>query len=133
MDKFFLDKHCDVEEYIGDDDKHRHVRFPVCLAVDYHENPTQPCSDFILSICMCGVFIKTAKPFKAGSKIKMQFRIPPHIKELGEFEGKIVNVKTDDQRHPRGIFVKFTDCDARELTRLEDYLEEKKHLIDSTA
>jgi Tfp pilus assembly protein PilZ len=132
MGKFFLDKGGDVEEYTGDQEQRKHLRFPVCLAVNYHENPTQPCSDFILSISMGGVFIRTDRPFKTGSKIKMQFSIPPHIKELGEFDGKVVNVNTDNPNHPIGIFVKFINCSERELTRLEDYLEGRKHLLDDT-
>jgi uncharacterized protein (TIGR02266 family) len=132
MGKFFLDKGGDVEEFTGDEDRRKHVRFPVCLAVDYCEDPAQPCSDFILSISMGGLFIKTDKPFRPGSKITMQFSIPPHIKELGEFEGKVVNVSTDDPNHPRGIFVQFINCDEEELKRLEDYLEERTHLLDST-
>ncbi len=135
MGKFFLDKGGDVEEYTGDKDRRKHVRFPVCLAVDYHEDPTQPCSDFILSISMGGLFIRTDKPFIPGSQIKMRFNIPPHIKEIGEFDGKVVNVNTDDPDdpdHPRGIFVKFINCSEGELRRLEDYLEGKKHLLDST-
>jgi uncharacterized protein (TIGR02266 family) len=133
MGKFFLDKHCDVEERtVGDKDQRKHVRFPVCLAVDYCEDPTQPCSDFILSISMGGLFIRTDTPLDIGSKIKMQFSIPPHVKELGEFDGKVVNMNTDNPNHPRGIFVKFINCSKKELQRLEDYLEGKKHLLDDT-
>ena len=129
MSKYFANKG-NVVKYTGAN-KRKHLRFPVCIAVSYHQSHLEPYSDFILSISMGGLFIKTERPFKVGSKIKMQFLIPPDGKELGEFDGKIVNVNTDNPNHPEGIFVKFINCSEKELTRLEDYLEGKKHLLDN--
>jgi uncharacterized protein (TIGR02266 family) len=130
MSKYFVNNG-KVVKYTGPDSR-KHLRFPVCIAVSYQHNSSEPCSDFILSISMGGLFIKTEKPFTTGSKIKMQFLIPPDGKELGEFDGKIVNVNTDNPDHPVGIFVKFLNCSKKELQRLEDYLEGKKHLLDDT-
>jgi Tfp pilus assembly protein PilZ len=129
MSKYFVTKG-DVVKYTGPNLR-KHLRFPVCIAISYHHNPLEPCSDFILSISMGGLFIRTEKPLKIGSKIKMQFRIPPDGKDLGEFDGRIVNVNTDNPDHPMGIFVKFIKCSKSELKRLEDYLEGKKHLLDN--
>ncbi len=131
MGKFLLDRDTEAAEYTGPANRRRHIRFPICLEVKYHKDPKRPCRDFTLSRGMGGLFIQTEEPFEAGERIKMVFCIPPPIKALGEFDGEIVNVNTDDPNHPRGIFVKFIHCGKPELLKLEDLIEERAHLLDS--
>ena len=131
MGKFLLNRNTETEEYAGPANRRLHIRFPICLEVKYHKDPKRPCRDFTLSIGMGGLFIRTEEEFKAGERIKMVLCIPPRIKALGEFDGEIVNVNTDNPNHPRGIFVKLIHCDERELLKLEDLIEERVHLLDN--
>jgi Tfp pilus assembly protein PilZ len=131
MDKFLLDRDTEAEEYTGSTNRRLHIRFPICLEVKYHKDPKRPCRDFTLSIGMGGLFIKTEEPFKTGDRIKMVFCIPPRIKALGEFDGEVVDVSTDNPNHPRGIFVKFIHCGKRELLKLEDLIDERVHLLNN--
>lgn len=129
MDKVFVDRGGDVEEY-GGQERRKHVRFPVCLAVKYGEDVAMTCADFILSISKGGVFIRTQRPLEKGARITMHFYIPPEEKLLGEFEGEVVGVNAGDPRYPQGMNVKFINCTEAGLKALEDFLEEKKHLVD---
>lgn len=132
MDKLFLDKKGEVEEYEGSKDRHRRVRFPVCLAVKYEGETRQECADFILNINKGGVFIMTERPLEAGSNVRLKFYLPPN-EVLSEFEGVVAGVNTDDPRYPKGMHVKFSNCREEELKRLEEFLEEKRHLVDERA
>lgn len=128
-DKVFVDRRGVVEEFAGTE-KRRHVRFPLCLAVKYGEEVPLVCADFTMNISKGGVYIMTDNPLPKGAKITMHFYIPPQEKLLGEFEGKVVGVNLDDPAYPRGMHVKFMDVNENALSRLEDYLEENRHLVD---
>lgn len=130
-DKLFVDKGGEIDEFAGKERKH--VRFPVCLAVKYGEDVPEACADFILNISKGGVFIKTDRPLKNGSKITMHFYIPPEEKLLGEFEGEVVGLSPGIPPLPGGMHVKFVNCSEEDMKRLEDFLEEKKHLVDKEA
>ena len=73
-------------------------------------------------------FRKIDYPFLAWTKVKLHFYIPPQTKLLAELNGKVI-----DQRkvnNVNGTIIKISDIFHRKLHKLEDYLEEKNHLID---
>lgn len=131
-DKIFVDKNGSVDEYEGSN-RRRHVRFPLSLAVKYGEEEPLLFAEFTLNISKGGVFIKTTSPLPRGAKIKMHFYIPPEEKLLGEFDGKVVAVNLDNPMYPKGMHVQFTHVSEKDLNRLEDYLEENRHLVDREA
>lgn len=130
MDKFFVDKGGEVEEYSEDAERRKHVRFPVCLAVKYGDSVSEVCPDFVLNISKAGVFIKTDSPLPKGSTVVMHFYIPPEDKLLGEFKGRVVEVNQNNPAYQRGMHIKFIHYTKEEMQSLEDYLEGKKRLID---
>lgn len=137
-DKIIVDRAGEADEYVGKKDRRRHVRYPVCLAVRFGDDahdPSQPdtCADFILNISKGGVFIMTDAPYPIGSKMALHFYIPPDEKTLAEFHGAVVGVNTANNDYPKGMFVKFTDATPESLSLLEDYLEERRSLVDKTA
>lgn len=127
-DKVYVKKGEDAEEYSPE--RRRHVRFPFCLAVKYGRDVPDACYDFTLNISKGGVFIKSNSPLPKGAKIIMHFYIPPENKLLGEFKGKVVRVNADNPAYPTGMHVQFTGHADKDLKRLEDYLEENRHLVD---
>jgi hypothetical protein len=86
--------------------------------------------DFVLNISKGSVFIKTDKQIPKGSRVVMHFYIPPEVQLLGEFEGKVVEADLNDLNYFKGFYVKFIDHSDDELKRLEEFLEEKRHLVD---
>lgn len=132
MDKLFFDSHGKLVEWNGNEQR-KDIRFPVCLSVVYHGHSTESCADFILNISKRGVFVLTKNPLPIGTSLTLKFYLPPEEKVLSEFEGVVAGVNTDDARFPKGMHVKFTATTPEDLKRLEDFLEERRHLIDTKA
>ena len=132
MDKLFLDSNGKIIEREGKENR-REVRFPVCLSVVHHGHSTEACSDFILNISKHGVFILTKSPLPVGTALTLKFYIPPEQRALSEFEGIVAGVNIADPRFPKGMHVKFMAAGPDDLKRLEDFLEEKKHILDIEA
>ncbi len=130
MDKLFFDMGGEVDEFISDKDKPKHVRFPVKLAVKHEKGFPEFYSDFVLNVGKGGVFIKTDSPIPKGSFVVMHFYIPPEQKLLGEFRGKVIDVNRNNYSYPRGMYVKFLGSFKDDMKRFVAYLEEKQHLID---
>lgn len=128
-DKIFVNRHGEIEE-IEEEDMRRHIRFPVCLAVKYGEEVPYACADFTLNISKGGVFLETTNPLEKGTRVVMHFYIPPKEKLLAEITGEVVGVNSTDARYPKGMHIKFVDTAPEELAKLEDYLEERRHLVD---
>ncbi|MBI5643427.1 MAG: PilZ domain-containing protein [Deltaproteobacteria bacterium] len=131
MDKIFIDKGGDVEELEGD--RRNHIRFPICLEVKYGEGERDECADFILNACKGGVYIMTEAPLNPGATLHLRFYMPPEKKVLSEFEGQVVGVNIDNPKYPKGMHVKFMNCSKEDLKRFEDFLEGKRHLLDTEA
>lgn len=131
-DKIFVDRQGEVEEFSAGSEKRRHVRFPVCLAVMYNGDVPEVCLDFILNVSKGGLFIKTDFPFPKGSSVIIHIYIPPETKLLGVFEGKVVEVR-DDDAYMKGMHVMIMNSTSTDMKRLEDYMEEKRHLFDKEA
>ncbi len=130
IDKFFVGREGEVDEYSADKERCKHVRFPVFVAIKYGEKMCHAFQDFVLNISKGSVFVKTDKQIPKGSRIMMHFYIPPEIQLLGTFEGKVVEANLDDLNHSEGFYVKFIDHSDDELKRLGEFLEEKRHLVD---
>ncbi|MBI5099156.1 MAG: PilZ domain-containing protein [Nitrospirae bacterium] len=129
MEKYFIDKKGRAEEYFQDTNKTKQVNFPLCLAVKYGDEVPMECPDFLLSTKKGKVFIETDSPLPKGSEVVMHFYIPPHIKLLSELKGKVIH--SQRRVHDvKGNLIKIRDFTHRKLRKLEDYLEEKRHLID---
>lgn len=127
-DKIYIDRGGELDEYNGHE-KRRHVRFPVYLAVR-HSSCVDIYSSFVLNTSTGGLFIETSHPFQKGEEVILHLYIPPEDKLLGVFKGEIVAVNQGNSAYPRGVHVKFTTNERDEMQKLEDYLEERRHLID---
>ncbi|CAG0992894.1 hypothetical protein ANRL2_03336 [Anaerolineae bacterium] len=132
MDKLFFDCNGKLIEWEGREQR-KEGRFPVCLSVVYHGHSTESCADFILNISRSGVFVLTRQPLPIGSEITLKFYIPPEEHVLSEFEGIVAGVNTDNPGFPKGMHVRFTASVPEDLKKLEDFLEGKKHLLDTKA
>ena len=130
IDKFFVGRGGEVDEYSADKERCKHVRFPVFVAIKYGERMCFAFQDFVLNISKGSVFIKTDKQIPEGSGIMLHFYIPPEVKLIGEFAGKVVEANPNDLNYFGGFYVKFIDHSDDELKRLGEYLEEKRHLVD---
>lgn len=128
MDKLFVDKGGEVQEFEGKD-KRKQVRFPVCLSIKYSGKEFAACSDFILNISKAEIFILSENPLDKGAELTLVFEIPDE-KVLCRLEGEVVGVNTNDPRYPKGMQVQFVNHSAEDLKRLEDCLEGKTHLVD---
>jgi hypothetical protein len=131
VDKFFIDKEGKADWCTTPCTKKRNVRFPLCLAIKYRDDVPFLCADFLLNSNQRRVFVKTDAPLPEGSPVTLHFYIPPDKKLLGEFQGRVMK----EQGLPpavRGNFIKIHDFLHRKLDKLEEYLEEKRHLVDGT-
>ena len=131
-DKYVIDHYENVEMYEHKENRHRHVRFPVRLAVRYGAGLVIDCSSFVLNVSKGGVFIETDQPLGVGTRIIMHFYIPPKVKLLGEFKARVAWVNTCDRNRPKGMGIVFVDYSRQSMDQLEDLLEEKLHLVDCT-
>jgi hypothetical protein len=132
MDKYFIDRKGRAEEYFQDNQKTKQVHFPLCLAIKYGNNVSMDCPNFLLNTKRGKVFVETESPLPESSEVVLHFYIPPHIKLLSEFKGKVIHSQRRAQ-DVKGNMIKIRDLTHRKLHKLEDYLEEKRHLIDEEA
>lgn len=130
MDKYFVDKQGRTEEYIPGIKGKKEIHFPLCLAIKYGNDVPMDCADFLLDTSKGKLFVPTEWPLPAGSSLTLHFYIPPKTKLLAEFRGKVI--ETGRINNIEGNVIKIQDFMHRRLHMLEDYLEEKKHLIDET-
>lgn len=133
MEMIFVDKGDSIDEYTGERERRKHVRFPVRLALKYADSLPEEHSDFVLNLSEGGVFIETQQPLPPGSEVVMHFYIPPESMLLGEFSGCVKWVNTQDNSKPFGMGIVFTHCTEEAKQRLIQYLEETAHLVDQTA
>jgi len=118
-----------ADEYSSHEEKRKHVRFPVELAVRYGEDAPVAYDSFVLNISQHGVFILTDKPFPEGTILVMHFFIPPESKLLAELRGEVRKINTSDA-YPQGMHIEFFQYSETEIQTLNNFLEEKKHLLD---
>jgi hypothetical protein len=131
VDKYFIDKKGRAEGYVEGGEDPKTVHFPLCLAVKYGGNVPMDCSDFLLNTSRGELFISSDAPFPVGSKLTLHFYIPPKTKLLGEFTARVVDVR--EVNEVRGSFIKISDFFHMKLHKLEQYLEEDRHLVDEKA
>ena len=60
----------------------------------------------------------------------MHFYIPPEVKLIGDFEGVVVKADLSNLNYFEGLCVRFIDHSDDESKRLEEFLEEKRHILD---
>lgn len=131
MDKFIVDRGSKAEECLGKE-KCRYVRFPVCLAIKYGEEVVELCTDFVFNISKGEIIVSTRLPLKEGARIMMHFYAPPDKKLLGEFLGEVVAVNTDNPLYQKGMYVRVVQGSQDNLRQLEEFIEERRHLVDVT-
>jgi len=132
VEKLFVDKDGEVEELF--EGLEQHVRFPVHLAIRSQDGLPVDYSNFVLNLSQDSVFVETENPFSPGTKVTMHFYIPPEVKLLGEYEGVVVRPDANDPVRPKGMTLKFTGFFHRKaLQRLEEFLEERRRLVDQLA
>jgi Tfp pilus assembly protein PilZ len=129
MDKYWIDKDGKVEWCVDPCKKKRNVRFPLCLAIKYHDDVPFICADFLLDASKGKIFVKTDSPLPVGSEVILHFYIPPDKKLLGKFRGKVIEPQKPNS-DVKGNYIKIRDFIHLKLDRLEQYLEEKRHLVD---
>jgi hypothetical protein len=128
MDKYFIDKKGRVEEHIEGIENNKPVHFPLCLAVKYGNSVPMECPNFLLNTNKRKVFIETDSPFPPGTQLMLHFYIPPKAILLGEFKSTVIDERTIN--NVRGNLIKISDLFHTKLHRLEQYMEEERHLVD---
>ena len=129
-EKYFLNVNGSAEEISPSGEHRRSVRFPVRLTVTYGEKTPVEYTSFILNMSKRGVFIQTEKPLRTGTKIAMSFYIPPNAKILANMVGNVQWVNTGDSELPGGMGINLEGYSMESIQQLEDFLEERKHLVD---
>ncbi|MCX5810546.1 MAG: PilZ domain-containing protein [Proteobacteria bacterium] len=128
--KYFLNLNGSAEEISPSGEHRRSVRFPVRLSVQYGEKTPVEYTSFILNMSERGVFIQTERPLQTGTKIVMSFYIPPNAKILANIVGNVQWVNNGDSKLPRGMGISLEEYSIESIQQLEDFLEERKHLVD---
>jgi len=118
-----------ADEYSSHQERRRHVRFPLELAVRYGKDVPVAYDSFVLNISRHGIFILTDKPFPEGTILVMHFFIPPDLKLLAELKGEVIKVNTSDS-YPQGMHIEFFQYSETDMQRFNEFLEEKQHLLD---
>ncbi len=126
---FYIDINGKIEEISLGSGKSRPVRFPVCLAVKHKENIAEVCSDFVLNPTKKKLFIKTRAPLPKGSRVLLNFYIPPESKLLGKFQGKVVETYKDESSS-QSMQIEFAQSSREQMLLFQDFLNEKRHLVD---
>ncbi len=129
-EKIFVDKGGQLREYKVSGNSTL-VPFPVSLAIKYGDNIAEEYPDFILNISESWVFVNTESVISKGTSLLMHFYIPPEDKLLAEIKGKVSGVNRDNAGYPKGMLIKCALFSRKQVQSLENYLEEKKHLIDN--
>jgi len=132
VDKYFIDKRGKAEERIEGMAGTKNVHFPLCLAIKYEDNVPFECIDFLLNTSKGRLFAQMDNLLPLGSPVLVHFYIPPETKLLAEFKGKVVEIQ-DEEGKARGIVIKLRDFFHIRLKKLEEILEEKRHIVDEEA
>ncbi|MBA4418585.1 MAG: PilZ domain-containing protein [Syntrophus sp. (in: bacteria)] len=128
-DKIYINKNGKVDKMFSSDAERKHVRFPVHISVEYGDEADIEYQSFILNASKGGIFIGTDKILPENTKIVMSFYIPPKIKFLGKFTGTVVWTNLDDPGFPKGMGVKFIDFDEVSMQIFDEFLQERRHLL----
>lgn len=121
MDKFFVDKGGEAEEYFQG---RRHVRFPLCMAARLGSGEPLECPDFVLNTEKAEVLVRTSRKFPRHSAVTLHFYIPPESKLLAEVKGRVIGISAS------GVRMRIGRGFGDEMKRLEGYLEETRRLMD---
>jgi len=122
----------ETDEINSKNERRKHIRFPVSLAVRHGQEWPQLCQDFVLNASQGGVFIQCDTPFPLETILVLHFYVPPEERLLAEFNGEVVEVSNGEQR-PKGMHVKFFHYSDEDMNRFLAYLEERRDLLDIEA
>ncbi len=128
MDKYILDKKGRAEEYVQGIKGKKDINFPLCLEFKVADNASVECPDFLMNTTKGELFVPASITFPIGTKMMLNFYIPPKTKLLAEFTGKVIGEGIVNDI--KGNSIEVSDNHHRKLHLLEDYLEEKQHLVD---
>jgi uncharacterized protein (TIGR02266 family) len=128
--KFYIDDDQNSDQGASPREQRRHVRFPVCLAVQYGKQSPIEYNSFILNMSEGGIYIRTDEPFPVGTEISIRLSIPPQIKLLVALTGKVAWVNGEGSSLPPGMGIKFDEHNKEALGQLNAFLEEELQLID---
>jgi hypothetical protein len=131
VDKYFINKKGRAEEHIQGTESKKTVLFPLCLAIKFGNSVSMECPDFLLNTSKGKLFIPTDSPYPKGSELLLHFYIPPKTKLLAEFKGKVI--EEGEINNVCGNIIRISDFLHTKLHRLEQYLEEERHLVDEKA
>jgi uncharacterized protein (TIGR02266 family) len=133
MANLYIAQGGNIEEVPSSGEKRYNFRFPVRVAVRYGKEDPITCNGFILNLSEGGVFIQTDEPLPVNSEILIRLFIPPRIKLLGEFTGKVAWVNTGESPLPKGMGIQFETPGKEALKQLISYFRDEKPLIDQKA
>lgn len=131
-DKYFVDVNGVMDAIHPDCYGQRTVRFPVELALNNGHGSAISYSRFVLNTSKGHVLIETPCPLPVGTKVLLNFYIPPSVMLLGNFSGRVVWANTLNPRKHKGMGVRITDSAPGTLARMEALLEEKQPLFDDS-
>jgi Tfp pilus assembly protein PilZ len=129
-EKYFLNLNGSAEEISPSGERRRSVRFPVHISVQYGEKTPVEYTSFILNMSERGVFIETESPLPTGTKIVMSFYIPPNAKTLANFAGNVKWINDGESELPKGMGISLEGYSIEAIQQLEDFMEEREHLVD---
>ncbi len=130
MGNLYIAQGGNIEEVPSSGERRYHFRFPVLLAVRYGKDDPITCNGFILNLSEGGIYIQADEPLPVDSQILIRLFIPPEIKLLGEFPGKVIWVNTGDSPLPKGMGIKLETTGKEAMKQLITYFRDEKPLID---
>jgi len=109
------------------------VPFPLCLAIRTDEAVMTSCPNFVVDVSGLRVFVQTDSPLPIGTQVLMHFYIPPEEKLLARIRGSVAPLDPDSKYYQTGMLISFNLFSRRETERLENYIQEKRHLVNVRA
>ncbi len=128
-EKVYVNMNGRTEEFSPESGESRSVRFPVCLAVEHEQEVKEVCSDFMFSADHERILVKSRNPLPEGSTVLIHIYVPPEEKLLGRFHGEVEETMEGDSTEGR-MKIRLLHHPEDEMQRFQEFLEEKKHLVD---
>ena len=132
-DKYFIDVNGEINVLLPAQYEQRPVRFPVELLVHSDGFPAFSYNRFALNSSKASLLVETPDPFPLYSPLRLNFYIPPTVKTLGEFSGRVVWTNTTDRKRFRGMGIQLFEKGPGTLNGLVAQLEETQPLLDANS
>lgn len=128
--KVFVSRGGRVQEYIGSTmGMNKEVRFPMAMVIRTRDGAEQTCTDFILNTSKEAALLKTGLRCRQGEVLTVDFSIVEEDFHLGVVEAV---VETEVSGVPGCVMLRFMGR-SQVLSRIEDLMEEKSHLLEIVA